>query len=143
MNLILKFSHHQFTEIAFIIENSNGYSHSAYEKSVIEESELTIYKPAELVQFIISGLESELYEKETDRIAAYWALSKTFDKNLIPNLKSWLKSELENEKSTAVFQILIALDRLDEPVFPGNRTGQAYNEVELNYKYAKNYLKIK
>jgi HEAT repeat protein len=95
------------------------------------------------VQFIISGLESELYEKETDRIAAYWALSKTFDKNLIPNLKSWLKSELENEKSTAVFQILIALDRLDEPVFPGNRTGQAYNEVELNYKYAKNYLKIK
>ena len=49
--------------------------------------------------------------------------------------------ELENENGIAVFQILIGLDRLDEPVFDKSRTGQAVDETELNIKDAKQYLK--
>ena len=50
---------------------------------------------------------------------------------------------MENENGIAVFQILIGLDRLDEPVFNEKRTGQAVNETELNLRDAKKYLNEK
>jgi hypothetical protein len=48
---------------------------------------------------------------------------------------------VKNENGIAVFQILIGLDRLDEPVFNENRTGQGADETELNIRDAKQYLK--
>ena len=137
----MKLTNEQFTEVAFIFEKENGNSHSEFEKEIIAESDLTKYKPTELEKIIIDGLNSGIYKNEDERVSGYWSLSKLGNQNLIAEYKKWLRMELENENGIAVFQILIGLDRLDEPVFDKSRTGQAVDETELNIKDAKQYLK--
>ncbi len=139
----MKLTNEQFTEVAFIFEKENGNSHSDFEKSIIAESKLTAYKPSELEQIIVNGLNSGIYKTEEERVSGYWSLSKIGNRNLITEYKKWLRMELENENGIAVFQILIGLDRLDEPVFNEKRTGQAVNETELNLRDAKKYLNEK
>lgn len=136
----MKLTNEQFTEVAFIFEKENGNSHSDFEKGIIAESKLTEFKPSELEQIIVDGLNSRIYEKEDERVSGYWSLSKIGNRNLIAEYKKWLRMELENENGIAVFQILIGLDRLEEPVFNENRTGQGVDEKELNIRDAKQYL---
>lgn len=130
----------QFTEAGFIFEKENGSHHSDYEKDIIAESELTKFKPTELEQFIVDGLNSGIYKNEDKRVSAYWSLSKIGNRKLISQYKNWLRTELENGNPIAVFQILVGLDRLDEPAFHKKRTGRAVDETELNFRDAKNYL---
>ncbi|SDI63442.1 hypothetical protein [Winogradskyella thalassocola] len=136
----MKFSKHQFTEVAFIFERANGSSHSEYEKQIIAESKLTEYETSELERLIVDGISNGIYKEEEERISAYWTLSKIGNRNLISDFQKWLNIELENDNSIAVFQLLIALDRLEEPVFNKTRTGQGANETELNIRDAKQYL---
>ena len=136
----MKFTNDQFTEIAFIFEKENGNIHTDFEKEILSESTLSKLKPTELEKIIINGLNTGIYKNEDERVSGYWALSKTGNKNLISNYQKWLKTELENENEIAIYQILIALDRLDEPVFNKNRSGQSVNEIGLNIKDAKAYL---
>ena len=137
----MKLTNEQFTEVAFIFEKENGNSHSNFEKGIIAESKLTEFKTSELEQIIVDGLNSGIYKTEEERVSGYWSLSKIGNRNLITDFKKWLLTELENENGIAVFQILFALDRLDEPVFNKNRTGQGVDETELNVRDAKQYLK--
>ena len=137
----MKLTNEQFTEVAFIFEKENGNSHSNFEKGIIAESKLTEFKTSELEQIIVDGLNSGIYKTEEERVSGYWSLSKIGNRNLITDFKKWLLTELENENGIAVFQILIALDRLVEPVFNKNRTGQGVDETELNVRDAKQYLK--
>jgi hypothetical protein len=136
----MKLTNEQFTEVAFIFEKENGNSHSEFEKEIISESKLTEYKPTELEKIIVDGLNSGIYKSEDERVSGYWSLSKIGNRNLIAEYKKWLRTELENENGIAVFQILIGLDRLDEPAFNENRTGRGADETELNFIDAKNYL---
>lgn len=133
----------QFTEAAFIFEKAKGSSHSEFERKIIEESELTKFHPTELEQIIVDGLNSGIYKTETERISGYWSLSKIGNRKLIAEYKKWLLEELENENGIAVFQILVGLDRLDEPAFNENRNGRGADETELNLRDAKEYLKEK
>ncbi|SHH78851.1 hypothetical protein [Winogradskyella jejuensis] len=135
-----KLTNEQFTETAFIFEKANGNSHSEYEKRIIAESKLTKFKPTELEKIIVDGLNSGIYKNEEERVSGYWSLSKIGNQNLISEFKKWLRAELENENGIAVFQILVALDRLDEPAFNKNRTGRGVDETELNLRDAKEYL---
>tara|TARA_R110001583_G_scaffold62208_2_gene183207 strand:- start:232 stop:648 length:417 start_codon:yes stop_codon:yes gene_type:complete len=137
----MKLTNEQFTEVTFIFEKENGNSHSEFEKRIIAESKLTVYKPTELEKIIVDGLNSGIYKNEDERVSGYWSLSKIGNRNLIAEYKKWLRTEVENENGIAVFQILIGLDRLDEPVFNENRTGQGVDETELNIRDAKQYLK--
>ena len=136
----MKLTNEQFTEAGFIFEKANGNSHSEYEKQIIAESELAKFKPTELEQIIVDGLNSGIYKNEDERVSGYWSLSKIGNRNLIAEYKKWLRTELENENGIAVFQILVGLDRLDEPAFHKKRTGRAVDETELNFRDAKNYL---
>ncbi|WP_203296726.1 hypothetical protein [Luteirhabdus pelagi] len=136
----MKLKNEQFTEAGFIFEKANGNSHSEYEKQIIAESELTKFKPNELEQIIVDGLNSGIYKKEEERVSGYWSLSKIGNRNLIPEYRKWLRTELENENRIAVFQILIGLDRLDEPAFDENRKGRRADETELNFRDGKTYL---
>ena len=136
----MKLTNEQFTEVAFIFEKENGNSHSEFEKGIIAESKLTKYKPTELEKIIVDGLNSGIYKNEDERVSGYWSLSKIGNRNLIAEYKKWLRTELQNENGIAVFQILIGLDRLDEPAFNENRTGRGADETELNFIDAKNYL---
>lgn len=143
INLYLEMTltNEQFTEAGFIFEEANGNSHSEFEKGIIAKSKLTEYKPTELEKIIVDGLNSGIYKNEDERVSAYWSLSKIGNRNLIAEYKKWLRTEVKNENGIAVFQILIGLDRLDEPVFNENRTGQGVDETELNIRDAKQYLK--
>jgi len=136
----MTFTNDQLTEAGFIFEKENGSYHSDYEKDIIAESKLNKFKPTELQQLIVDGLNSGIYKNEDERVSAYWSLSKTGNRNLIAEYRKWLRTELENENGIAVFQILVGLDRLDEPAFNENRTGRGANETELNLQDAKEYL---
>jgi len=136
----IKLTNEQFTEAAFIFEQENGNSHSNYEKGIISESKLTEFKPTELEQIIVDGLNFGIYENEFERVSGYWALSKSGNQNLISDFQKWLKMELEFGNGIPIFQILIALDRLDEPAFNKKRTGREVSETELNIRDAKQYL---
>ncbi len=136
----MKLTNEQFTEAGFIFEKANGNSHSDYEKEIIAESELTKFKPTELEQIIVDGLNSGIYEKEDERVSGYWSLSKIGNRNLISDYKKWLRKELQNENGIAVFQILVGLDRLEEPAFNETRTGRGADETKLNLRDAKEYL---
>ena len=136
----MKLTNEQFTEAAFIFEKASGNSHSDYEKQIISESELTKFKPTELEQIIVDGLNSGIYKDEGQRVNGYWSLTKIGNRNLIAEYKKWLRTELENENGIAVFQILVGLDRLDEPAFNENRTGRGVDETELNLRDGKEYL---
>ena len=118
----MKLTKDQFLEAGFIFEKANGNSHSDFEKKIIAESELTQYNSTELEKIIVDGLNSGIYKNEDERVSGYWSLSKIGNRNLIAEYKKWLRTELENENGIAVFQILVGLDRLDEPAFNENRT---------------------
>ena len=137
----MKLTNEQFTEIAFIFERKNGNSHSDFEKEIISKSKLKEFKSSELEKIIVDGLDSGIYKNEVERVSGYWALSKLSNRNLISDFKKWLRTELQNGKAIAIFQILVALDQLEEPAFHKNRNGRGSNETELNIRDAKQYLK--
>ena len=136
----MKLTNDQFEEAAYIFEKANGNSHSDYEKKIIAESELKDMSIDKLEKIIVDGLNSNIYKTESQRTSAYWSLSKIGNHNLISDFKYWLELELKNDQKTTIFQILIALENLGEPVFHDKRTGRAADEIELNIRDAKNYL---
>ena len=137
----MKLTNDQFEASAYIFEKANGNKKTEYEEKLIAESGLTELKPNDLKMEIINGLNSGLYSGSKERISAYWTLSKVHDANLIPDFRKWLKTEFEKQEPLAVYQLMIALGNLEEPIFHKNRTGSAFNETELNLRDAENYLK--
>lgn len=138
----MKFTEDQFEAIAYIFERKNSYPgfHSSYEKEIISDFELKDLPPNKLEQILVDGIEQKIYSNEKERIDSYWALSKSGNKNLINYFRKWLNEEVSAKNYKAIFQILIALDKLEESVFEKNRTSRSYDETNLNLKDAKNYL---
>ncbi len=101
---------------------------------------MTKYESSELEQLIVDGLNSDLYKIDDERVNAYWALSKSNNRNLIKYFKQWLRMEVVNENENMLFQLLVALDRFDEPAFHNSRTSRGADETELNLRDAKVYL---
>lgn len=132
---------YQIEEAAFIFERENGHLGDEYSRGVLAESNLTTYKVSDLEKIIVNGLNKSLYKYFADKTSAYWALSKRCNRNLIPEFKRWLRSELEAENGAAVYQILIALNNIGEPVFHKDREGgSAVFETDLNLRDAREYL---
>ncbi|OAB79044.1 hypothetical protein [Cochleicola gelatinilyticus] len=137
----MKLTNDQFEASAYIFEKANGNKKSEYEEQVIAESGLNNLKPIELETRIVNGIDNGLYSDSKERISAYWSLSKIHKTELIPNFKKWLKIELENENADTVYQLMIALGNLGEPIFNIDRNGSsAFNETELNLRDARKYL---
>lgn len=134
------FKNDLFIEIAFLFEKGNGNTLGEYERNVVNRSTLKNIPLEQLENFIVEGLHENAYKIEKTRVSAYWALSKRFNANLIPHFKVWLQKEIELKKSTAVFQLMIALDYLKEPVFHPNRDSRAFDEIDLNLRDATHYL---
>ncbi|RXG14195.1 hypothetical protein DSM03_101312 [Leeuwenhoekiella aestuarii] len=131
----------QVLEAAFIFERVNGVVHGDFENDTIAASELKHYQPAELEQLMIKGVDSGLYRNDEERVGVYWALSKSNNRALLPLFRDWLGIEVAaNNNETTLFQLLVALDQLDEPVFPKTRRSRAADETELNLRDAKSYL---
>jgi len=137
----MKLTNNQFEASAYIFEKANGNKKSEYEEKVIAESGLNNLKPIELETQIVNGIDNGLYSDSKERISAYWSLSKIHKTELIPNFKKWLKIEIENENADTVYQLMIALGNLGEPIFNIDRNGSsAFNETELNLRDARKYF---
>ena len=136
------FTDSQFEALAYIFEQANGNKKDDYELKVISESGLSDLKADQLEQHVVDGLDKGLYNEIADRISAYWVLGKRFNRNLIPLFRKWLRNEVEQKNDQAVYQLLISLSNLEEPVFNSDRDGgSASGEKELNMRDASNYLK--
>ena len=139
---IVKFEIDQFDAIAYIFETANGNTLGDYENRVIDASGFKDTPPQELVDDILSSFREGNPDDIEYRLSAYWALSKRFDKNLLPFFRKQLEVEIEVEEAPGVFQLLIAIDNLAEPAFGTDRNGSFSGfDSDLNIRDAKTYLK--
>jgi hypothetical protein len=140
----MKLTIEQIGAVAYIFERANGNTKTDYENEIIEESGLGNIESNLLENRIVEGLNNGIYDGSEERISAYWALGKRFRQELIPTFKKWLQKELEENDAEAVYQILIALGNMEEPVFNDDRDGSSSSsEKELNLRDAKRYLENK
>ena len=93
-----------------------------------------------LQQQLMDAIDQGLLEDVEANRLAYWALSKRFDPSLVPAYRRWLSKALEQEDEQAIFQLMIGLDNLEEPVFGTDRSGYASFEEALNRRDATRYL---
>lgn len=94
----------------------------------------------DLAESILERLRGAVEPPRTFRDSAYFVLGKKFD----PSLKSFFVERMEFELSRdmeAVYQLMIALDNLREPVFAKDRTGYSVLDNDLNRRDAENYLR--
>jgi|GEM_PF-4326175 len=89
---------------------------------------------------LVNALNDNAPEDAEARRLAYWALSKRADAALIPSFRNWLSQELKGNDAQAIFQLMIGLDNLEEPIFDVSRSGYASFEEELNRRDASRYL---
>ena len=136
----MKLTELQLEAAGYLFEKANGNKHDNSLEKIIHESGLEVYDITILEKIIVNGINSEIYNELQIRTSAYWALSKRFNNELIPSFKKWLKMEIEKNNTSPIFQIMIALDNLEESIFNKDRTGYAFDEIELNLKDAKTYL---
>ncbi len=127
-----------FYDASYFFERARGRVMDDFELGAIAKSGLDQADPHELsgeIQSII--VSGELSAKECS--TGYFALGKSFDKELIPFFRQQLALELE-AKSCAVYQLLICLADVGEHVFGKDRDG-SYSaiDVELNLRDAKAY----
>lgn len=137
----MKFDHEKLTAAGFIFEKENGNTLSEFELEAILESNIESIEAEKLEEIIHDGLNQNLYPEIDLRISAYWALSKRFNQKLLQSFRNWLKFEFENGNTDAFFQLMIAIDKLDEPIFHGKRTSRSFDENEMNIRDVKEYLK--
>lgn len=86
---------------------------------------------------IWGALESDLPEEL--RGSAYWALGKRRRKEDKKRFVAALQHEISRSSSVS-YQVMIALDNLDEPVFAYGRSGASILEAEQNLADAERYL---
>jgi len=110
----------QVEAAAFLFEKENGNVLGDLEKGVVEDSNLEGRELREIKKELIDSVTFPTEINAQHRCGIYWALSKTFDSDLIGWWTSQLRKEVEN-KTECIFQILIALDNLEEPIFDRGR----------------------
>mgnify|MGYP005997219949 CR=1 FL=1 len=114
-----------------------GNTVSAQDHAAIDAAGLGDVEAAALARRVVQAVEDGgLSERE--RSAAYFALSKCYEPRLIPRFRVWLAREVAD--GGPVFQLMIALDTLEEPVFGADRDGYASRDVERNLVDARRYL---
>lgn len=136
----MQFSESLIATAASIFEAANGRTLDDWENSEIERHGLRgvdlNWLSGELMRWIVSEEKDVL----PVRAVAYWALGKKFDSSLLPFFRKQLAVELARD-THAVYQIMIALDNLNERVFSDGRGGSySSDEHELNSSDSARYL---
>lgn len=124
---------------AFLFEGLNGHSLGSFEKSEIDKCDLAATDPEKISGAIRMAIEQDHKSSSTYRQTAYWALGKLHDPGLLPFFEKQLHLELQRDL-LAVYQIMIALDNLDEPVFSDERPGSTAHEYDRNREDARRWL---
>ena len=126
------------TAAAFRLEAARGVRHSDFETEIIAEAGLDTTPPDDLARTLwdwlaTTGADSPL------RSSAYWALGKRHDPRDLTSLVAVLHRELPRD-ADAVYQILIALENLGEPVFPPEHRAHSSRDHDSNRAAAQRYL---
>ncbi len=124
---------------AYFFERERGRPMDDAELACIRDEGLDQAGSTELRRVLEQGLVSGGWSAN-ERSLACFALGKTFDSTLTPLLQRQLRIEWE-ERSCAVYQIMICLSDLGEEVFATDRGGSLSSmDVELNLRDAEAYL---
>lgn len=127
------------TAAAFLFESLRGATLRSHELGEIRKAGLDDVDPELLARELKSLIASEHKGDSRDRQQAYWALGKKLDHVLIPFYQAQLRLELRRDMF-AVYQIMIALQDLDESIFDPHRSGYSCHDYELNRLDAERYL---
>jgi hypothetical protein len=129
-----------FPAIAFLFARANGNKLGEYEQGELEKCGLSKADPDQLAEQLLQAIEDDDSCDATLRGASYSALGKRFDKSLLPFFRRSLRRELARDMH-AIYQIMIALDNLNEPIFSEARDGgYSSSEIDLNRTDAEGYL---
>ena len=126
------------TGAAFRFEAARGVRHSDFETEIIADAELDTVAPDDLAHTLWTWLAAEGADSPL-RSSAYWALGKRHDPRDLAPLVTALRRELPRD-ADSVYQILIALENLGEPVFPPEQRGRSSRDHESNRAAAQRYL---
>ena len=137
---MMKYSEDAIEAIVYLFEQANGRELESYDLDVIKEHSLVGHDPSVISNYLVDVIQSDSSLAESYRTAVYWALSKRHDKGLISFFIERLATEV-SLNSQSVFQLLIALDNLEENVFSEERGG-SYSSLDddLNLCDAQLYL---
>ena len=134
----MKIAENAICAIAYAFERANGNLLGEY-----EDSEIRFYGLDGIELDVLAGaLRAGILEADADyRARAYWALGKRFDRELISFFRERLAAEMREEPSIA-YQLMIALDNLEELVFSEARN-DSYSllDGDLNLLDAEAYLR--
>lgn len=136
----MHFTEDMISAAAFAFEAVYGHPHGDMEKSEINRHGFNGIETNVLCREFIRLIELEQDDATgSKRCAAYFALGKKLDPALLPFLQKQLRIEVQRDMETA-YQIMIALDNLNEPVFNKDRSSYSSGEDELNLPDAMDYL---
>lgn len=124
---------------AFLFEQTRGVLQGPFEAGEIQRHGLVGIDPELLTRELRYLIAAEHKSDGEGRQQAYWALGKKRDGRLIPFFRDQLRLELRRDM-IAVFQIMIALQDIDEPMFTSDRSGYSADDFELNRQDAESYL---
>ena len=124
---------------AYRFEQSNGNRIQLSEFDEIMHHRLTKADPDELAEAIRDTITSGSADAAY-RQSGYFALGKKCDDDLMPFFRERLQIELEAREAEACFQLMVALDNLDEDVFDPKRDEPSAAERDPNERDARAYL---
>ena len=134
----MKFTEENLLDIALIFEQANGNVLNSGDVAIVNNSGFIQFTPEELESMLIDSIADSEPEQ---RSRVYWVLGKRYNHNLLPKFKDWLKLEVATDNVQVIYQLLIALDNLEEPVFGKDRDGSYSSlDTELNIRDANVYL---
>ena len=127
------------TAAAYLFERANGDTLDETRLAELKRHGIENIDPDVVARELKFAVDRDHKSDSTYRYQAYWALGKKHDATLIPYFRDWLSLEVRRDL-LATYQILIALDNLNESVFSSARDGYSYDEYELNQIDALSYL---
>ncbi len=126
---------------AFKFEHERGVALDDHDHALIAWAGFDQVPIVDIVSQLLASIETVLRPAGV-KCTGYWALGKLYSDELLPFFRQALAVEINDDRE-AVYQLLIALDNLNEPVFGADRSGSySSSETDLNLRDAHNYLSL-
>ena len=125
--------------LAFLFEREAGNGIAQVEIDEIEKHGFSDIDPNRVKKSLLREMANTVQAPNSRyRNRGYWALGKLRDSDLLPFFRESLKQELNRDIESA-YQIMIALDNLDEQIF--SRDTVSIIDYDQNRLDAERYLK--
>ena len=135
---LLHMSEKSIEAAAILFDRIRGVSLSTAELKEIETHFGKNIDTTQIKDSLLQAISSHPSPTSNYRSLVYWALGKLYDRSLLVFFQQSLKIERELDLEVA-YQVMIALDNLDEPVF--SRTSLSVFDHQQNDQDALRYLK--